>query len=79
MRDAGNGMEVFVPDTIRHAKWFIVGGIFASVMGLVRLTSFFQHGGAMVLLLGGAFLALGIISIVGAVVRLRRGDADRGS
>jgi uncharacterized membrane protein HdeD (DUF308 family) len=67
-------MEMFLPDSVRQAKWYLVGGIFAAVMGLVRLTSFFQHGGVMVLLLGFAFLALGIISIVAAAARLRRGD-----
>jgi uncharacterized membrane protein HdeD (DUF308 family) len=71
-------MEMFVPDTVRQAKWFIVGGVFAVLMGLVRLMSFFQHGGVMVLLLGGAFLVLGVISVAGAVVRLRRGDPERG-
>jgi uncharacterized membrane protein HdeD (DUF308 family) len=70
-------METFVPDTVRQAKWYIIGGVFAVAMGLMRLASFFQHGGVLVLLLGGAFLALGTVSIAGAVARLRRGDTER--
>lgn len=72
-----SAMEMFVPETIRQAKLFIVGGVFAAVMGILRVMSFLQYGGVMVLLLGAAFLTLGVISVVGAVVRLRRGDPER--
>lgn len=67
-------MEMFVPETTRQAKWFIVGSVFAAVMGTLRLVSFANHGGVLVLLMGVAFIGLAGAGIAGSAIRLRRGQ-----
>lgn len=69
-------METFVPQTVRQAKWLIVGGLVLTVMGVLRVVSFFERGGFMVLVMGAAFVALGVVSVVASVIRLRRGETS---
>ncbi|MDZ4235657.1 MAG: hypothetical protein U1C73_18285 [Dietzia sp.] len=67
-------VETFVPSTVRQARWFIVGGVLASVLGVVRLVGFLNHGGLVYLVMGTLFLVIGAISVIAAVSRIRRGD-----
>lgn len=71
-------MNSLVPPTVRHARWLILGGIFAIVLGVVRGYTFFAHGGLIFLMLGVVFLGIGVASVVASVQRLRLGDPPRG-
>ncbi|WP_304105893.1 hypothetical protein [Mycolicibacterium bacteremicum] len=64
-------MEMFVPETTRQAVWFMVGSFFAAAMGTLRLMSFANHGGVLVLAMGVAFLGLAAVGIAGSAIRLR--------
>lgn len=70
-------MESLVPDTVRQARWYIVGGIIAAVIGVVRILGFANYGGFVSLVMGTLFIGLAIASVVAGSVRLRRGhDGD---
>lgn len=71
-------MNSLVPPTVRQARWLILGGIFAVVLGAVRGYTFFTHGGLIFLMLGVVFVSIGVVSIVASVLRLRLGDPPRG-
>ncbi|MDA4106881.1 hypothetical protein [Mycolicibacterium holsaticum] len=71
-------MNSLVPPTVRQARWLILGGIFAIVLGVVRGYTFFAHGGLIFLMLGVVFLGIGVASVVASVQRLRLGDPPRG-
>ena len=67
-------MDILIPLTVRQAKWLIVGGVFALAMGVMRGVAFFAHGGVMLLVLCVPFVCVGIASIVGSAMRIRRGE-----
>ncbi len=71
-------MNSLVPPTVRQARWLILGGIFAIVLGVVRGYTFFAHGGLIFLMLGVLFVGIGAASVVASVQRLRLGDPPRG-
>jgi uncharacterized membrane protein HdeD (DUF308 family) len=70
-------VESLIPPTVRQARWLIVGGLLVFVLGALRTVMFVRGGGLMFLVIGMAFLALGIATVVAAVIRIRRGDAGR--
>jgi hypothetical protein len=57
----------------------MIGGVFVIVLGAVRGYTFLVHGGLMFLLLGVAFVGVGIASVVASVIRIRLGDQPRPS
>ncbi|KUH97095.1 hypothetical protein AU189_10235 [Mycolicibacterium acapulense] len=65
-----------VPPTVRQARWLILGGIFALVLGVLRGYAFFAHGGLTFLMLSVLFVGIGAASIA-SVLRLRLGDPSR--
>lgn len=67
-------METLIPANVRQAWWLIVGGVFATVMGVLRGIGFFTYGGLMLLVLCVLFVTVGLASVAGAVIRIRRGD-----
>jgi hypothetical protein len=67
-------METIVPSTVRQAWWLIVGGVFATIMGVLRGIGFFTYGGLMLLVLFVLFVSVGLASVAGAAIRIRRGD-----
>jgi hypothetical protein len=67
-------VDLFLPATVKQAKWMIVGGVFIVGLGVARAATFFRHGGLMFLLLGVLFVSVGIATVVGSVTLLRRGD-----
>lgn len=68
-------VETFVPPTVRQARWLIVGGLLAGVLGVVRIIGFLNHGGLLFLVMGTLFVAVGAVSLAAAITRIRRGDA----
>ncbi|MGE2727344.1 hypothetical protein [Mycolicibacterium pulveris] len=71
-------MNSLVPPTVRQARWLIVGGIFAIVLGALRGYTFFTHGGLVFLTLSVLLVGVGVASIAASVLRLRRGDPPPG-
>lgn len=67
-------MEMFVPETVRQAKWLIVGGVLVFGMGVLRAIAFFRGGGIVLLVLGTLFATLGVLTVVASIMRMRRGD-----
>jgi hypothetical protein len=72
-------VETLVPSTVKQARWFIVGGIVAAVIGVVRIAGFANYGGLVSLMMGTLFIALAIASVVAGVIRIRRGDDGSGA
>ncbi|MCV7283504.1 hypothetical protein H7J88_28085 [Mycolicibacterium flavescens] len=70
-------MSSLVPPTVRQARWLIVGGIFAIVLGGLRGHTFFTHGGLVYLMLSVVFVGIGVASILASIQRIRLGDAPR--
>lgn len=71
-------METLVPPTVRRARWFIVGGLVAAVMGVVRIVGFVNYGGLVALVMGTVFVGLAIASLAAGIIRIRRGDDPDG-
>ncbi|MCV7055056.1 hypothetical protein [Mycolicibacterium gilvum] len=67
-------METLLPPTVRQARWFIVGGLVAAVMGVVRIVGFVNYGGLVALVMGTVFLGLALASLAAGIIRIRRGD-----
>lgn len=67
-------MEMFLPSSVRQAKWVVLGGLLVVVMGVMRATAFLREGGLMFLIMGGLFLALGVLTVTASIMRIRRGD-----
>jgi hypothetical protein len=67
-------MEMFLPQTVRQAKWLLVGGVLVFAMGVLRGVAFFGGGGIMFIVMGTLFATLGVLSVVAAIMRMRRGD-----
>jgi hypothetical protein len=72
-------VETLVPSTVKQARWFIVGGIVAAVIGVIRIAGFANYGGLVSLVMGTLFLALAVASVVAGVIRIRRGDDGSGT
>ncbi|MGV0789387.1 hypothetical protein ABQF33_20995 [Mycolicibacterium sp. XJ2] len=70
-------MNSLVPPTVRQARWLILGGIFALVLGVLRGYAFIAHGGLIFLMLSVLFVGIGAASIIASVLRLRLGDPPR--
>ena len=73
-----SAVETLVPSTVKQARWFIVGGIIAAVIGVVRIAGFANYGGLVSLVMGTLFLALAVASVAAGVIRIRRGDDRSG-
>jgi hypothetical protein len=67
-------MEMLVPATVKQARWYLVGGILAVIVGVIRAIGFANYGGVVYLVMAALFLALGAASIAAGVIRITRGD-----